>query len=138
MEHMSVRGIIAIMKGSKKMGKYIYGHDVHQGMMIAIPVEGSVIYPDMSKANKTIPETARYNREQVSKVIHWLQENEAPVDMANFIASVLGSKVDQVWDYSGVEIMVNNGGVFYTLKNVQILDGIENVLKMKDKSEVAS
>ncbi len=116
------------------MAKYFYGFDILQELMIAIPVEGSVVYPDLVKANKTIPDTVKDQRKQVNMVMHWLQNNNAPVDMLNFIGSLLGSKIDKIWDHTNAEIMVNNNGVLYTLKNVKIIDGIEEVLKIKSLS----
>lgn len=114
------------------MGKYIYGFDILQEMMIAIPVEGSIIYPDLRSANKTIPETAKSNRQQVNSIIGWLQEHEAPLEMLNFIASILGSRVDKVWDYNGAQMMINHNGVLYTLKDIKIVDSFEEVIKMKE------
>ena len=44
---------------------------------------------------------------------------------------MLGSRIDKMWDYNNAEIMINNNGVLYTLKDMKIIDGIEEILKMK-------
>lgn len=113
------------------MGKYIVGIDIQQNMMICIPVEGSIIYPDLAHVKASIPESAQEQRKQVNTVIKWLQDNKAPQNLCDFIASHLGSQIDKTFDFTNAEIMVNNDGVLYTLKNVKIIDGIDEVLKIK-------
>jgi hypothetical protein len=119
------------MRGWKEMDKYICGFDIQQEMMIAIPVSGSIIYPDVSNVRNTVPDTAKSQRTQVSKIIDWLRNNNAPEPMLNFIGATLGSQVDKMWDFKEAQLMVNHNGVFYTLKDVKIINKIENVLELK-------
>jgi hypothetical protein len=111
--------------------KYICGFDIQQEMMIAIPVNGSIIYPDVSNVRNTVPDTAKSQRIQVSNIINWLRNNNAPEQMLDFIGATLGSQVDKMWDFKDAQLMVNHNGVFYTLKDVKIISKIENVLELK-------
>jgi hypothetical protein len=115
------------------MAKYIVGIDLQQNLVISIPVEGSIVYPDLSNVRNTVNESAQKQRKIVNDVIGWLQENNAPPQMINFIASNLGSRIDNTLDFHGAELMVNNGGILYTLKKARIVDGIEEVLKIKQE-----
>ena len=128
---MLALGFITITRGWRQMAKYFYGFDILQEIMIAIPVEGSIIYPDLTAANKTTADTAKQQRKEVVQIMKWLQEKKAPTNMMNFIGSMLGSRIDKMWDYNNAEIMINNNGVLYTLKDMKIIDGIEEILKMK-------
>jgi hypothetical protein len=125
MVHMLALGLVLTMKELTQMDKYIYGFDILQEMDIAIPVIGSIIYTNLENANKTIPETVKQNVAIINDVISWMDKNNSPTEMRDFIASFLGSKVDKMWDFNKAEVVVNNNGVIYTLKNVKIIDFCE-------------
>ena len=132
---MLALGSITIMKGLKKMAKYIVGIDIQQNLMIGIPVDGSIIYPDLTNVRNTVVETTKKQRKTVNDIIGWLQQNNAPNQILDFIAANLGSQIDKTLDFNSAEIMVNNNGILYTLKAVTIVDGIEEVLKIKQEQD---
>jgi len=132
---MLALGSIMIMKGWRQMAKYITGVDIQQNLMICIPVDGSIIYPDLTNVRNTVAETAKKQRKTVNDIIGWLHNNNAPEQMRDFIAANLGSQIDKTLDFNSAEVMVNNGGILYTLRKVKIVDGIEEVLKIKQEQD---